>query len=110
MREGSGVEQNKLASVCCFTIAAAYENHLAKNNLQLFNLTQHEQEIVDAVCSEGSEERKHEALEWLCAQHYAEVELLLRRRASYHVLIELVNNTLPMPIAEEVVLHVATLN
>ena len=43
-------------------------------------LMQDDQAIVDAVCnlkSEATEEVRAMALDWLCDQHYAEIELLV---------------------------------
>jgi hypothetical protein len=84
---------------------------------------QEESAIVEAICIEKNQQGNETnliATDWLCEQHYAEVELLVRlrlflsdfkqlnRRATNASVIAAVN-TLPLPIAEEIVPHVATL-
>lgn len=48
------------------------------------------------------------AVHWLCTQHSSEATFFLNRHSNHHNLINAVSS-LPQPIAEEVMLHVAAL-
>jgi hypothetical protein len=74
--------------------------------------------------TKATREEREEALEWLCAQHFLEVEIIVsfasnvvtyfffpqsRGRPLYNSVIAAVNSLLPLPIAEEIVPHYASL-
>jgi hypothetical protein len=101
---GSGVEKNEMMAACMYRVGADLGNQFAKNafftaNRQISDVCsfdrllvrfrtlfadwfrlQDEKLIVDVLCNQANQafpEVKEIALEWLCTQHYAEVELIV---------------------------------
>jgi TPR repeat protein len=100
--------ENKIMAGCLLNLAKKYDADAQANN---FRLSDDERMIVDALLEEGMPEggeiAREIALEWLCMQHSDEIEYITKHRSSYKKLVEVLN-TLPLPIAEEIIPNMST--
>ena len=55
-----------------------------------------------------SDEIRRSALDWLCSQNIDEVELFINKCESYQQIVQALK-ILPIPIANEILHHIATL-
>lgn len=87
-------------------------NNWARSDLlSYFDITQEEIAIAEAVCGSARDSRvKEAALDWLVTQQHEEVEYFLKGSKTLRNIRRVVDLSLPMPIAEEILPHLAALD
>jgi TPR repeat protein len=75
----------------------------------LSNITPHKRAHVKALMfGLGGKNRSMESVDWICRQHPIDAHLILSKNPIYRILIDMIKETLPMPIADEICEHVRT--
>jgi hypothetical protein len=96
-------------SACLYRIAIELGNEYAANNLQNMTLAEEQKAIVNAlVCSNHESVPRWDqaaALEWLCAEYPDALGFVMMQRPLTQSIVQLINDLLPFPIAEEVLPH-----
>ncbi len=102
---GDGVERDLIMASCLLHVARSVQIGIG----WVPNLEGGEKVLADAICAgTGDASVQSLALDWLCERNHNEVELLVRRRRAFHELVQVIE-TLPQPIAEEVIPSIVTI-
>jgi TPR repeat protein len=103
---GTGVIQDKTIAGCLYKLAILRQHSDAPRNLLLLNLTQHETRLIDACIDEAPSIETESSLDELVESHSEVVPILMVYRKRAFKNARIVQQILPIPIADEILPHI----